>query len=385
MKKAIVILLFLCSFTMLSAQIEDEIKSFVDTTNLIINNGRKLIEKSVLNNDFEKVREVYEYLNKKTSDSKIQPFYITEDVYINYLLEDWNELALILKKYDKQYRFTPVNDMKSISDVLYDAVVDKYEKIYESVDQANLDGEEKDFIKLLLRLIKYDANDEEYRKMYKQFGKSYSNSEFNEAYTSYLSKSIGPLAYNFYIGPAFGFPTGKLQGKLGNYFGGYMGMDFNVNKVYCSFYFTAGSTRAISNFDISRDGEVYSFAENDLLDYLEAGVSLGYFLKRTESIHITPFVSFVGVQLSTSEFNPDSDKPENDLTIVHDLGIGPGLHSEIKLFSFENKNTYYYSPPTYISLKLDVSYNYPVKSQFSELQGNFVSAKIGLAFGIGTF
>jgi hypothetical protein len=50
----------------LFSQIENEITSFVDSTEITINNGRRLLVSKVQAGEKEKVLEIYNYLSQKT-------------------------------------------------------------------------------------------------------------------------------------------------------------------------------------------------------------------------------------------------------------------------------------------------------------------------------
>jgi len=70
------------------AQIEDEIKAYVDTTEQIVVNGRKLMIKSVQENDFEKIADIYDYLVRTKSTNNCDIFSYAEDVFTYLLIGD---------------------------------------------------------------------------------------------------------------------------------------------------------------------------------------------------------------------------------------------------------------------------------------------------------
>lgn len=51
----------------IDAQINKEIKAFVDSTELIVNNGSKMLEAKIIENDFVKGREIYDYHTEITA------------------------------------------------------------------------------------------------------------------------------------------------------------------------------------------------------------------------------------------------------------------------------------------------------------------------------
>ena len=65
MRKILLLSLFLfVSLNITIAQIENEIRAYVDSTELIVNNGRKLLVQQLDNENYIKVKEIYNFLNK---------------------------------------------------------------------------------------------------------------------------------------------------------------------------------------------------------------------------------------------------------------------------------------------------------------------------------
>ena len=79
MRKILLLSLFLfVSLNITIAQIENEIRAYVDSTELIVNNGRKLLVQQLDNENYIKVKEIYNFLNNKTINSNYKAFTYNE-------------------------------------------------------------------------------------------------------------------------------------------------------------------------------------------------------------------------------------------------------------------------------------------------------------------
>lgn len=89
-KLFIVITSLLLTPITVSAQIENEISSFSDSTDILVNNGRKLILQSIAQKKYQKATELYHYLNDLTIDKGYSAFDYVEALNICLLTSNWN-------------------------------------------------------------------------------------------------------------------------------------------------------------------------------------------------------------------------------------------------------------------------------------------------------
>lgn len=127
MKTKIVIpfLFLIFIFTNTNAQIENEIKSFSDSTTEFVNNGRKLLIQSIAKEDYEKAKEISQYLNEYTSDKAYSAFYFPENLNINLLNSDFSGFLEKVKKYDMYANQAPYPDSYKIGNVLLKEIDNK--------------------------------------------------------------------------------------------------------------------------------------------------------------------------------------------------------------------------------------------------------------------
>jgi len=70
------------------AQLEQEIKSFVDETEVLVNNGRRMMLQSVQTRDFERVTEIHRFLVERTHPY-CYAFTLSEELAIALLAGNW--------------------------------------------------------------------------------------------------------------------------------------------------------------------------------------------------------------------------------------------------------------------------------------------------------
>ena len=93
MKKIKLLLSTLALFALLNTanaqNIEQEIISFVDDTEILIHNGRRMILQYVQAQNFERVAEIHYFLNERTSAYTCTPFIFQEELDIALLTNNW--------------------------------------------------------------------------------------------------------------------------------------------------------------------------------------------------------------------------------------------------------------------------------------------------------
>lgn len=63
----------------LFSQIDREIGAYVDSTELMVKNGRKMMLKELSDSNFYKAKEVYDYLTNLTENNHFAAFYYVEE------------------------------------------------------------------------------------------------------------------------------------------------------------------------------------------------------------------------------------------------------------------------------------------------------------------
>jgi len=368
------------------AQIETEIKSFVDSTETLMNQGRKLMIQSLNENNLAKIREIYFYLEKEAGNTNTSAFSYTDDLYLNLLMNNWSiwfDKAKNIREFANQNAYP---NQFPISEILYNNIMNKKEKIIKLINESNTSEEEKDLLKIYLHFLSKDHPDVDYNENVRSFKQKYSFSQYTDFLDFYLPKVGTKFSFSYNIGGGFISPTEKLKQNFSS--GGIftMGMDINVGKVYTSLYFGGGSMNLTQPFSATTEIETLNFTKNESFSYFEGGFLAGYFIVRDRNIHLAPYFSISGSTLESSRYTNDDDG--KDVFIFDGFTYGPGLHTEFKLKDYSAQTpyqAYLYGSSGYFSIKIDAGININNNAAHEEFEGNIIYVRAGIVWGLGEF
>lgn len=376
---------FLLTTSLLNAQIGNEIKSYVDSTEILVTNGRKMIVNKIIIDDFSKAQEIYKYLTGLTNGKTISAFYYSEDIYLNILFADWDNLTKILFDYNNSGNKTIYQNSPVISKFLSTKLCTKADSLVSECQKASIDSESKKIVKLIIHVIKNGADDQ-YSKKLTEFNKEYPNSRYEVIIRNFLPPKRLIASINFGLGSGIISTTGNLKNSFGSNATINMSMDFNIQKVFTSLYLNGTSLKLKTPFTATNGTEISNFNKNESFQYLDAGLRCGYFILRNGKINISPYASISGSFIKSNRYDdPDNDKKEYD--VFNSFTFGPGIHSEVKLTEFRNANlSYYYGyGKSYLSLKADAGYNFLAKHNDNYFKGNTPYIMVELIWGMGDF
>ena len=366
-----------------TAQIENVIKSYVDSTELLVNNGRKLIIQTILAKDYKKTKEIYQYLDEKTENNELKAFGYFESIYINMIIHDWDKWSQLTKNYYKYNKIKIYPNSYKILNQLFEQVVKNNDEIVFSIESSDIGDEGKSVALLLQHFIKNKTRDEKYNKMLGSFKKAYKSSKYNVFILHTLPRKSVRFAWGF----SFGASALYLMDNLSKNFTPSplysMSFDINIGKVFSSIYVNAGVFKLNNELSVVSDGYTWDFNKGEYFQYSDVGVLLGYFLIRNNKFHVSPYVKLAGNYLESNWY--DSYDDGDELFLFNSFVYGPGLHTELKLFDFKTRNFYGSRSKNYISLKLEGSYNFIHKFEFEEIKGNSAYVGMALVWGMGNF
>lgn len=367
----------------LCAQIENEIKSFVDSTEIIVNNGRKLLLEKISNNEYSKAREIYQYLTNKTQNNSYSAFYYTEDVYINMLVGDWYNLSQIMLDYKNKSKKTLAANTFQIVPLLSENVSLKSDSLLSDCKKSELDIESIKVIEIILHLLKTGSVDSEYNLKLNAFNKEYKPSRYDDLLKYYIPKSRIKGAISWAIGSGMIFTTEKLAINFRPNASINMSMDVNIQRVFTSLYLNGANLKLQRPFDGNTGSEILSFRKDESFHFLDAGLKGGYFLIRSDKFQVAPFLSASGGFLESTRY--DSEDDDNEYKIFSSFTYGFGLHTEFKLTDFNTPNYYGYYTHSYISMKFETGYSFITKFNNNNFKGNMPYFNIALVLGMGDF
>ncbi|MFV0391565.1 MAG: hypothetical protein ACK5KP_06765 [Paludibacteraceae bacterium] len=384
------VLLFLPLFQSF-AQIEREIIHYVDTTELLVKNGRKMILEEVQKYNFTKTHDIYALLNKKTSERYCDAFSYDEHLLISLLTSDWDSFTQKAKNVKSNKTIRCRFSSQNMRNELYNEVAKNHLIFNERVQSANITREDKAFIGIYLTLFQQNQNEKDYADKLKSFEKKYKRSAYNDFIDTYLPVPM----YQKSMAISFGGFGVLPQDKLKNYFSEGIGwgidLDFCIKKIYASVHMNTATTNLLIPFEAnSTDGTYYGFLAGDEFKYVQAGLKGGYFIVRSNRFHVAPYVSGGYTTLTSDVFKSEEGEEDSELKVFNSFYAGAGLHTEFKLFEYNGRKSqpYYnvrHPSSGYLSLKLNAGYNYIIDQKIDVFRGNTAYASLSLVLGVGKF
>lgn len=377
----LVIILLVCYNV--KAQIANEIKSYVDSTELIVNNGRKMLLNKLSTNDYVKAMEVYNYLTEITLNKNYSAFDFSEDFYINALTGNWQNLVDYMSEYNERVKKITYPNTYPVISIIYNILSLKSDSLEMECEYSSIDNEAKEVIKLFLHLVKTGHVDQEYNDLLKDYYTEYKISGYYDFLKNYLPGKKEKISLAFSLGSGMIITTDKLADNFASNASYNLSMDFNYQKVFSSLYANGSGLNLQRPFTGYFQVDSLVFEKNESFYFLDAGLKGGYFIIRNKTIHLASFLSVSGSVLESKRY--DSNDDDMEYKILSSFTMGAGLHTEIKLKEFTNTNMYGYSSGYYLSLKFEAAYNYITKFKDTNFTGNTPYFIVALVYGIGDF
>lgn len=362
------------------SQIGDEIRGYVDSTEVIVNKGRQLLLQKLKADDFTKTAEIYNYLNELTEANIFKAFSHSEKLSISTLTNDWNSVLLLLQNYDRESKQYAYQQAFPIMMFLRESLEKKEAELKQKIDEAALPAQETELLHIFLRLIAGQRFNTETHNMAEAFRAAYKTTPYDAFLNANFPQNpiIGTMS--FALGPMMLFPSGKIASDYKLHVGIDFSMDYNRNRLYTSLFVSGAGARSKKDFDAEIDNDSVFFDTNDKFSYLNVGIKAGYMMVSTGKFCAGPYVSIGG---TVFESNLYKDSNEDEYQIFNAFALGIGLHTEVQLFQFEQYN-YYGSTKSYIGLKLDGGYSLITKHQHG-YKGNMPYASLSFVWGIGSY
>ena len=375
--------LFILSGTVFS-QIESEINTYVDSTEILVNNGKKLLLKKVQEKDYVKVTEIYNFLSAKTVDQKCFVFDYTEELYLFCFMSDsesWLNKAADLSKYKAS---TCYPTSLKIHNQLYEALRSNVDFFQQKMNSLALNTEDQALFDLYFYIIKNGGRDELYDQKVNKFNKLFPASRYKYFVNNYLPKPLSKFSMAYSFGAVGFYPNQKLADYFNSGVGFNMSWDLRFNKIYTSLYLNAGDLRLTK--DLVPSNYSHTFQPNDRFSYVDGGLIGGYYLIRSKKIHVAPYIALGGSSIQSNLYK-ESNENNKELFIYNSFFVGPGFHTEMKLFDYKSAYGYGYNSPEmdfYFSLKLEGGYNYITRKN-TFLGGDISYVRAAIVWGIGSF
>jgi hypothetical protein len=388
-------ILFLAALTSVAkaqTDIENEIKSFVDSAELLINNGRRMILQHVQEKDFEKVAEIHGFLNRRTLARDCAAFTYRENLYIAGLTGNWHEFLAIAEHFSEiQGKSLCYPSYGYYSDyTFFNTLRVEFEKnapqLFEEALSANLTPEDEELLELYFHVLENKV-DEAYGKKLKSFKKKYPQSKYDDFVNGLLPRGFFVGGISLGMGATRIFPTGNLSSHFAPATVFNFAFDIYFDRFFVGLQLDIGKLRLKVPLPSQTTGYDHDFQVNDRLSYMHGGLLGGYTVIRNYRLQLSPFINFGGTSLE-SNFYKDEAKKHMEFYIFDETWfVGAGLRADINLFDFETNSGFFtISPTTHrIHLRLDAGYNIPIKYEYTPARGNVSYVKMSLIWQSGFF
>jgi hypothetical protein len=364
------------------SQIEEEIFSYVDSSDIIVKNGKALLLKSLQEKDFNKAHEVYVYMLKHSEDGVYSLFSYEEELFFNSLMAYWNqwaELAKNINEYRYKYR-QYYSSPYSINGGLYLLMQDRSDSLITL--KKSIDPESRQMIDVYLSRFSSKDIIPNYSDRLRMYKRQYAHGKYTKFIRTYLPNPNFKGSLGFAMGATFLFPTGDLGDLFPNPAVFTISMDVNVNKVYTSLYFNGGSFNLKRALNASFHGVDTVFQVNEQFPYIEVGLKGGYFVLRNQRVQLAPYAFIGGASLKSDIYDISLNVEVLEYEIYNSFIYGFGVHTQVKLLKFKNRS-YDYKPNSFMSLKVDAGYTMVSKYKVPVFDGNMFYLQATLIFSMG--
>jgi len=350
-------------------QIEQEIISFANDTEILVNNGRRMMLQYVQTQNFERVAEIYHLLNERTLADYCVAFTLSEEFLITALTGNWDYFFVIAEYFSDIAEInlcTPIYDNLLI-DALFLEVENNISQILQNALAADLTPKEMQLLELYLHLIER-GTDEVYRQKLRAFRRQHSESKYNDFVRNYFPQAPVRADIGLNISATQVFPTGRLNNYFSTTTAFHFALDFSINNVLLGFQLDLG-TMMLNTSLPTRYG--YVFQEGDRFIFDSFMFPIGYTLIRNNRFELTPFIGLGGTKISSNLYINDVR-----FDIVNSFTISPGLRAEFLLASLNQGSDT-------INFRFDAGYKRPVRFNYTQAQGNMFYARAGIVWWFG--
>jgi len=373
------------------AQIENEIKNYVDSTEILINNGRKFLAKTIQSGDLQKSQEVFHFLMMEGEERNCWSFSFKEQLLLNVVFKDASSLLSLMQNNNENGVQLCYRNMEPIEDVLYSELRKNKPTVEHIKSTENLKDDDVDVLKILFYFIENGAKNDVYDRLIRDFKKKYPQSKYTNFVKGYLPAPTFKASISYSLGSKYDVLTGNYAKYFHNPISLSFGMDFCVSKVYVSLYVEGSDMKLIKPIVLSQtNGDTNNFNDEDIFTRMDIGLKTGYCIVRNKNLLIAPYAALLAGSFLNSDLYSEYDINHSEYDFYDGFMPSVGVHFEYKLGDIQLKS---YNPyinqfdvlKSYWSLKFDLGYTSLPKFNNSLAAGNLIYASVGLVYGLGTF
>ncbi|HEY5391854.1 MAG TPA: hypothetical protein VIJ57_07060 [Hanamia sp.] len=398
------LLLLICCFSALHSfaqkdSLQNQILNYSDSNVEIITKGRGLLAEKFMEGDYEKVREIRDYLLQKVQDKNYLIFYPLENWYILYWTQQYNELLKSISVtdslnnqrfnrigYDDDLRFDkkiqPAQDL--LFSKLYERSKDSILQLDTFIDNSSLKDEDKDFLKLnLLYLIKAGSSRATARDSLNvsadKFLEEFPASKHVSFIRKYIRAEYVPSKWGF----VFEFFSGYdiLTKELKDHFTNAVpiGVAFDIYYKKWALFLRDHIGLNKTSIDIPYNNGVWEKGSQVRVYLPEA--SVGYVALENKILKLTPFAGISSTDFSPTTVDQNSNSNLKNAELKFTTTWSAGLNVDIKIGRSKTPMVSY-NEESYWFLRVRYGYNLP---QFQNKYDGYSGAIHYITVGVGGF
>lgn len=342
--KYLILLAFISAISFMNAQttppvftnnIEKEIINYTDSTADLIRKGRSLLLERLQADDFQKVKEIKDYLKNQVENRDYMALFPLEHWILLYWTREYVDLLNTIKNPDA-FEYVHVRRIKPQEDILYDRLREKslksFDKLSYNVQSSDLPSVDKDFLVLYLNAIlsgnESGITQEKLNDLSDEFLTKHPDSEYEDYVRSTFRYVYKPskwgFAYEFFTG--YGVNNNQLSDRFRNNIP--IGIAFDVQ--YKDFVLYLRDYIGFSKLkkDIFYPDGVWQ--EKSQVRVFIPEATLGYVLRDESRLKVAPFAGIGAVIYSPTENDVKSEPFLRDADFGSFSYIA-GLNLDIKL------------------------------------------------------
>ena len=402
MKKLLLLILTSLSVFHSAAQtdsLQTQILNYTDSTSEIIIKGRGLLSEKFIEGDYQKVKEIKDFLMAKVPLENYVVFNPLEYWTILYWTQQYNELLASMALQDSlnhypnrryqhfndlrfEKKITPPNDL--LGEKLNKRSTDSISQLYAFIDHSTLIPEDKDFLKLRLQYITGMSNNTPSRtdslnSSAGQFLYLYPNSHYNPFIRQNIRYEFVPSkwAFVFEFFSGYGILTEELKNTFTNPVP--IGIAFDVYYKNVALFLRNYIGFSKTKTDVPYNNGLWEKGKQARVYLPEA--SLGYVVLDNKIVKLTPFAGFAGTAFLPTENDIQENKELKKAGLNFTNTYIAGINLDIKLGASKSSMVSY-NEVGYWFLRLRYGYSQP---QFQKRYNSYNGAMHYITIGIGGF
>ncbi len=394
MKNAI-LCLFLIAFAInVVAQtdsIKNQILNYENNETEVISKARRLLIDRLEANDYQKVKEIKDYLKHEVDNQNYLALYIPEYWFILYWTQEFEELLDNIKQTGYQINAKQSSSMNHLirptQDDLFVRLKDKSGREKHILDliieNASLTDEKREFLQLHLNYCLLGSehqiiSQETINNQSENFLLKYPSSAYNPFIKKVIiyKEKVSDFGWGYDLSIGYGGFEGGIAESFSEYFVLGMSFDFMYHNFDLNLGFSIGSSQLKK--DIEYETVVWSKEKKG--DVIVPSASLGYNVLSKKRINLTPFVGVSGIYISPQWEDMQNYTLLENVELNSDVSWNVGI--SLNFYSKVFKTPRYLKKMSLIQGVLRLKYTYfhsGFKKEYYGLDGAMHQATI--AFG----